>query len=227
MNDDVMRKVFHLGDSKPTEVSFSGSTKWLLAELENVSLYVFENLPGAEFAIPGHPEEVVIIVLEGLLMYEDGRIVRGNESVVQLPNTSYKGRYGGVESIRLLAVKVVPIPNTTPPNPDLMKKTIRIRYLEPFRRPSSGSLQRIVAITENLSITYLENKPVAEFPGLGHPQTEIVYMMQGKIEYGGGRRVVRPGEAICNIAGLPHPSRYAGTEPIKALEILSPPQHNP
>ncbi|MFC2032748.1 hypothetical protein ACFLUS_05290 [Chloroflexota bacterium] len=80
MNDDVMRKVFHLGDSKPTKVPSSGSTKWLLAELENVSLYVLENLPGAEFAIPGHPEEVVIIVLEGLISYEDGRIIRGGEA---------------------------------------------------------------------------------------------------------------------------------------------------
>ncbi len=222
MDTSVMEKVHRLGDSKPTKVLSSGATQWLLAQIGRVSLYVVDNQPGAEFTVAGHPEEAAVIVLEGLLNYEDGRVVRGGEAVFQLPNTPYKGKYVGTESIRLLVVKVMPKSGSASPNPDLMKKVVRIQDVEPFRRPGSGSLQRLLAVTENLSVVHIENRPVTEFLEPGHPEEEIIYVLGGKLEYADGR-TVRAGEAICNIPNLPHPARYAGTEPIRSIEIMSPP----
>jgi quercetin dioxygenase-like cupin family protein len=217
---EVMNRVFRLGQTEPTILP-SKSKQWKLAEIGPLSVYVVDNVPGAEFSEKGHPEEVLAFVLEGQITYDNGRVVRAGESAFQIPNTAYRGRYGGSESVRVVLVKALPETDPKAPAKSLMEKVIRPTDVVPFKRPPTGSLQRILVATETLSVCYLENMPVLEFPEPGHPEMEIFYVLGGKIEYTDGR-IVRAGEAVCNIASLPHPCRYAGTQPIRLLEIDAP-----
>lgn len=220
MNEGIMEKVLRLGASEPARTS-SGSLQWKLAEIDNLSLCVIDNGPAAEFSVPGHKEEELVIVLEGVVYYDNGRVARAGEAVFHLPNTPYNGKFAGRETVRLLSIKAVPEAGATPPNPDLMKRVIRLDECPPFRRPSTGSIQKIIVATETLSVAHIENRPVLEFPEPGHPEREIIYVLQGKIEYNDGR-TPRAGEAVCNLPNKPHPCSYTGTEPIRILEILSP-----
>ena len=215
-----MEKVFRLGASEPAKTT-SGGLQWKLAEIDNLSLHVIDNIHGAEFIVAGQKEEELVIVLEGVVYYDNGRVARAGEAVFQVPNTPYKGRFAGRETVRLLSIKARPNVGATPANPELMKGVIRLEECRPFRRPSTGSIQKIIVATETLSVAHIENRPVLEFPEPGHPEQEIIYVLKGKIEYNDGR-TPRAGEAVCNIANMPHPCSYAGTEPIRILEILSP-----
>jgi quercetin dioxygenase-like cupin family protein len=204
---EVMNRVFRLGAAEPTVLP-SGSTQWKLAEIGPLSLYVVDNMPGATFSEKGHPEEVLAFVLEGQVTYDNGRVVRAGEAAFHVPRTAYGGRYAGSESVRVLLVKAMPKRGSKSPQKSLMERVIRVYDVAPFKRPPTGSLQRVLAATETFSVCYLENAPVIEFPEPGHPEMEIIY--------------VRPGEAACNIANMPHEARYAGTQPIRLLEIDAP-----
>ncbi len=219
-----MEKVFRLGDFERVKIPSSGSTQWLLARTDHLSVYILENRSGAEFVGSGHPGEELVYVLQGQIEYEDGRVVNAREAVFNLPNIPCRGRYVGIEPIQLLKIRVRPWPESSTPSTDLMKKVIKLKDIEPSKRPTSGSLQRIVVLTENVSVCCLENRPVRELPEPGHPEEEIIYVLQGQIEYENGR-LVGAGEALCNLPDLPHPARYVGTEPIRIIEIKSPPDH--
>ncbi|MFC2032575.1 hypothetical protein ACFLUS_04335 [Chloroflexota bacterium] len=208
----ITRKICHLGDHAPVKLP-SGSTKYLLGEIENMSLWVIDSQSGIKFEEPGHPEEVMIFVLEGLVMYENKRAVRAQEAVFQCPNTPYKGRYAGTESVRLLCLKVVPKSDTNPPDPALMNKVVRVADVVPQKAPfGTGTLRIELFRTENLVSNVRENKPVMEFDDLGHWDPEIVYGLEGKIEYFDGR-IVRPGECALNGYNVPHPGRYGSLSP--------------
>ncbi len=222
METDIMKKVFKQEDSEPVRLPSSGSMQWLLAKNGHLSLYILKSKPGIEFTAICIPDEELIYVLQGIIEYEDGRVVGANEAVFNLPNTVCRGRYVGTEAIQLLILRVRPRVGASPLSPNLMKKVIKLEDIESFRRPTSGSWQRVVSLTPNASVCYLENHPVKELPDLGHPEEEIVYVLQGRVEYENGR-VVRTGEAICNLPDRPHFARYTGTEPIRSIEIKSPP----
>jgi quercetin dioxygenase-like cupin family protein len=220
IDNDVMKQVFQVGGAKPVVLP-SGSTQWKVAEIGPLSLYVVDNMPGAAFSEKGHPEEVLAFVLEGQVTYDNGRVARAGEAAFHLPDTAYGGRYAGCESVRVVLVKAMPKPGSKSPQKSLMEKPIRPHDIAPFRRPPTGSVQRILVATDTFSVCYLENAPVIEFPEPGHPEMEIIYVLAGKVEYTDGR-IVRPGEAACNIANMPHEARYAGTQPIRLLEIDAP-----
>jgi quercetin dioxygenase-like cupin family protein len=134
----------------------------------------------------------------------------------------------GVEGIRFLEIRVTSFPGAKPLDAGLMKQVVRLDDLKPNRRAGSGSYARLVYGSESVAIEVAENRPVLELVDMGHPENEIVYVLRGKIEYlNGPGRVVRPGECVTNVPNLPHPMRYVGSEPVRIMEILSPPYGKP
>ena len=119
MNKDIMEKVFRLGDFEPTKLPSSGSTQWLLARTDHLSLYVLENRSGGEFVDTGHPDEELVYVLKGQIECEDGRVVSAEEAVFNLPNTPCRGRFVGTEPTRFLKIRVRPLPESSTPSADL------------------------------------------------------------------------------------------------------------
>ena len=224
METDIMKRVFKQEDSELVELPSRGSRQWLLAKNGHLSLYILESRQGVEFTDIRIPDEELIYVLQGEIEYEDRRVVGANEAVFNLPNTACRGRYVGTQASRLLILRVRPRAGASPPSPDLTKKVIKLEDIESFRRPTSGSRQRVILLTANVSVCHLENDPFKELPDVGHPEEEIVYVLQGRVEYENGR-VVRAGEAICNLPDRPHFAKYTGTEPIRIIEVKSPPDH--
>jgi hypothetical protein len=141
---EVMNRVFRLGAAEPTALP-SGGTQWKLAEIGPLSLHVVDNMRGAAFSEKGHPEEVLAFVLEGQVTYDNGRVVRAGEAAFHLPNTAYGGKYAGCESVRVLLVKAMPERGSKSPQKSLMEKVIRVHDVAPFKRPPTGSLQRVLA----------------------------------------------------------------------------------
>jgi len=184
-----------------------------LGGIENISAYIVESTPGIEFDEPGHEDEVLIFVLEGLVLYENGRCLRREEAALQCPTTPYRGKYGGTESIKLLSIRVTPKPGTQPPDPALMKRVVRIPDIQSMKLPfGTGSLRHVIARTENMFVSVAENWPVMEFVDHGHWDPEIVFGLEGKLEYQDGR-IVRPGTMVTNGYNVPHPGRYGGIYP--------------
>ena len=209
----VTRKMWRVGESKPVKLP-SGATAYYLGGIENISMTIIDAEPGMSFEVKGHPEEIMIYVLEGLVVYEGGRNVRKDEAVFHCPNASYRGKYAGVETIRLVALKVVPKPGSAPPDPALMRKVVRLADIVPTKLPfATGTARRELFKTENLSASVGENRPVMEFLDPGHWDPECVFGLEGKLEYFDGR-TVRPGDLITNGYNVPHPGRYAGLGPI-------------
>jgi len=75
--------------------------------------------------------------------------------------------------------------------------------------------------TKKLSIVMNESEPGSSFKGTVHPEKEIVYLMQGRLEYDNGR-VVDPGEAVINLPNILHPGRRGGTTNIRSFEAKAP-----
>ena len=216
---DIMRKVLRLDDVEP-KIS-AGSTEWLLARTKHLSLYVLKSNSVKEFTQLGHPEEEIVYVLQGQVEYDNGRLAKSGEAVVNLPNTPCSGKYIGIEPVWLLKVRVRPWPKSQPASKDLMKRVIKLKDIEVKTR-ESGSLLQVVVLTGNASVCYVQNNFVKEFTQLGHPEEEIVYVLQGQIGYDNGR-LANSGEALVNLPNTPHPGRYIGTEPTVILEMKSPP----
>jgi len=212
------RKLWRQGESAPVVLP-SGSTAYPMGAIDNISATIIESLPGIEFEEPGHPEECLVLVLEGLVMYENARSVRWEEAAFHCPNTPYRGKYAGTETVRLLALKVMPKPGSQPPDADLMRRVIRLADVEPFKLQfATGTSRRILVQTENLSASVGENWPVMEFEDRGHWDPEIVFGIEGKLEYFDGR-TVRPGDMVTNGYNVPHPGRFAGLGPrVRILE---------
>ncbi len=215
----LTRKLWRIGAAAPVKLA-SGSVAYHMGTIENLSVNIIESQPGIEFEDPGHPEECLVLVLEGLVLYENARSVRREEAVFHLPNKPYRGKYAGTESVRLLSIKITPKPGTKPPNADLMQRVIRLVDVEPFKIAfATGTSRRILVQTENVSASVGENWPVMEFEDHGHWDPEIVFGIEGKLEYLDGRSV-RPGDMVTNGYNVPHPGRYGGLGPrVRVLEV--------
>lgn len=205
----ITRKLWRIGETPGVQLP-SGSIAYHCGRIENISATVIESRPGIEFEEAGHPEEALVFVIEGLVMYENMRVVRREEAVIQCPNTPYRGKYVGTESVRLLVLKVMPKPGSQPPDAELMRRVIRLADVEPIKLPfGTGTLRRVLIETENMFISVGENWPVMEFEDRGHWDPEIVFGLEGKLEYLDGRDV-RPGDMVTNAYNVPHPGRYGG-----------------
>ena len=217
MELDLMKKVFRVGDTEPFEVLPSGHTAWLLARVGNLWGDIFYSKQEAELPSPCHQEEEFIYVLEGQLEYDDGRVARVGEAIYNLPNIPHPGRYTGC----LLSSRAIPETGTSVPGKDLMSKVIRREDVETFQDPNTMTIRTILLFTENISVSMNECEAGAVFIDPGHPEKEIVYVIQGQIEYDDGR-IVREGEAIINLPNIPHNGRRGRTKPTRSLEIKSP-----
>lgn len=217
MDLELMERVYRQRDTDPTEVLASGHRAWLLAKVDNLSATILECNEETKLPRDIHEEEEFVYVLSGQVAYNDGRIALAGEGVYNLPKEPHPGKYVG----KLLSVKVYPVPNTVTPKVEVMKKVIRIEDLKTLTDPLNATTRRIWLMTDNVSVCMNESRPGSRFVDPGHPEKEIIYVIQGQLEYDNGR-IVRDGEAIVNLANVPHPGRRGGTKTIRTLEIKSP-----
>ena len=212
----LMEKVYRIPEV-PFEILASGQKEWQLAKVDNLSATILESNHETSLRSHEHPEEEFVYVLEGRLAYDYGRIAQAGEAVYNLPNVPHPGRYAG----KLLSIKVYPEIGAKTPLRELMKETIKIDDLKTLTDPINATTRHIWLLTENVSVCMNESLPGSKFMDPGHPEKEIIYVIQGQLEYENGR-VVTEGEAIVNLANVPHPGRRGGVKPIRTLEIKSP-----
>ena len=213
----ITRKVWRLGESTAVKLK-TGSTSYYLGGIENIHATIIDSVPGVEFKEPGVSDEIFVYVLEGLILYEGGRCVRKDEAVFHCPNVPYQGKYAGTETIRALVLKVTPKLGSKPPDPALMRNVIRLADIKPVKLPFGTGTERYSFIkTENLHVSMGVNWPVMEFMDPGHWDPELVFGIEGKLEYFDGRDV-RPGDLITNGYNVPHPGRYATGKAVRILE---------
>jgi len=216
MSLTLMEKVYRIPDV-PCETLPGGGKSWLLAKVGNLSATIMESEGQTTIHHDTGAEEEFVYVLEGHLAYDDGRIARTGEAVYNLPNFPHPGTYAG----KLLSIKVLPELMTKSPRRELMSGIIRIDGLKTLTDPANTTIRRIWLLKENVSVCMNESQPGSEFIDPGHPEQEIIYVIQGQLEYDNGR-IVRDGEAIINLSDVPHPGRRGGAKPIRTLEIKSP-----
>jgi quercetin dioxygenase-like cupin family protein len=217
MESALMEQVFRIGDTEPYEILPSGHKAWLLAKVGNLSATIMETEKETEIPSPCHKEEEFVYVLDGWLAYDGGREARSGEAVYNPPDIPHPGKYLG----KLLSIKVYPESNMLPPDKVLMNEVIRIEDVESFYEEKVMTTRRLWIATENFSIVMNESNPGDAFKGTVHPEKEIVYVIQGQIEYD-NKRVVRAGEAIINLSDMLHPGRRGGTEHICSFETKVP-----
>ena len=216
MKEDLMKKVFGTQDFQPYTIPDSGLNAWLLVKLENLSLLILESKEEVEFASSGHPEEEFVWVLEGSLEFKHGPVVKANEGIFIVPELPYAGKYSGklvmIRCIQRIESKI---------NPDAMNRVIRLEEIETIHDDTGAKIEPL-AITENMSILGKERKPGGEFQDpVGHPEEEIVYVLQGQVEYDDGR-TIRAGEAGCNLPDAPHSGIYGKIGIPRIIEVKSP-----
>lgn len=214
MEKDV-KMVVGAGDLQPYTIPSSDLTGGLLVKLDHLSLLMFENKEGIEFSTAGHPEEGLILVLDGQLELKHGPVIEAGEAIFIVPNTPYAGEYTG----KLLMVQCIPrIASAI--NPDVMKKVIKPEEVEVIHTPT-GAMLRPLAVTDNLGICRNERGLGGEFAAHGHPEEEIIYILQGQVDYVDGR-VVKANEASFNLSDAPHGGSYSETIWTQVLEAKSP-----
>lgn len=218
MELSLMKEVFRLVDTKPKEGLPSGHKEWLLTKVGNLSVNIFESDQEVECPSSTHQAEEFIYVLEGHLRYQDGRFAKIGEAVFNLPDTNPPGRYDG----RLLCIQAIPETGQSAPDKDLMGTVIRRENIKTFYDSKIMSTRRLWLATEIFSVVMIESQPGSTFKGNQHPEKEIVYLVQGHLEYEDGR-VVRDGEAIINLSNVPHSVSRKGTRPTISFEIKAPP----
>lgn len=212
-----MEKVYDIAETKPIEVLPSGQKAWLLAKVDNLSATIMESERETPLPSHLHKEEEFVYVLDGRLRLEDGRAANVGEAVYNLPNVAHPGTYVG----RLLSIKVYPEPNTTAPKAELMKQVMRLEDADSFYEEKVMTLRRLWLATDSFSIVMNESEPGSAFKGTVHPEKEIVYVIQGQLEYE-NERVVTDGQAIINLPDIPHPGRRGGKKHICSFEAKAP-----
>ena len=217
MDLKLMEKVYRIGETEPFEVHPSGHKAWLLAKVGNLSATIMESEKETPITSHLHEEEEFVYVLEGRLAYNDGRVAQAGEAVYNLPNVPHPGAYVG----KLLSIKVYPEPNTKPSDKAFMNKVMELENVDSFYEEKVMTLRRLWLATESFSIVMNESEPGSSFKGTVHPEKEIVYVIQGQLEYDNGR-VVTSGQAIINLPDAPHPGRRGGTEHIRSFEAKAP-----
>jgi quercetin dioxygenase-like cupin family protein len=217
MESALMEQVFRIGDTEPYEILPSGHKAWLLAKVGNLSATIMETEKETEIPSPCHKEEEFVYVLDGWLAYDGGREARSGEAVYNPPDISHPGKYLG----KLLSIKVYPESNTSQPDKALTGDVINIKNIKTLTDSFNATTRRIWLLTENMSVCMNESRPGTEFVDPGHPEKEIIYVINGQIEYDNGR-IVKDGEAIINLAVVPHPGKRNGTKVMRTLEIKTP-----
>lgn len=213
----LMKKVFRIVDIEPFETLPSGHTAWLLTRVGNLSAVILESKQEAEFPSFYHREEEFIYVLQGRLKYNDGRVAKASEAVFNPPDIKHPGRYNG----RLLCVRAFPEAGKSAPYKDLMREVMRKENVKTFYDAKIMSTRRLWAATENFSIVTIESQPGSTFQGIKHPEKEILYLIEGHLEYEDGR-VVKDGEAVVNLPDMPHSVSRKGTRLTISLEVKAP-----
>lgn len=213
----LMKKVFRITDSEPFESLPSGHTAWLLVRVGNLSAMILESKQEAEFPSSNHREEEFIYVLQGDLEFDDGRLAGVDEALFNLPDTKHPGRYHG----RLLCIRALPKTGESPLDQELMRRVMRKETVKTLYDPRIMSTRRLWVATENFSIVTIESQPGSTFQGLKHPEKEILYLLQGHLEYEDGR-VVKDGEAVVNLPDMVHSVSRKGTRLTISLEAKAP-----
>ena len=213
----LMKKVFRIGNIEPFEALPSGHTAWLLARVGNLSAVILGSKGEAEFPSSCHEEEEFIYVLHGHLEYDDGRVAKAGQAVLNLPDIKHPGRYSG----RLLCIRALPEAGKSAPDKDLMRKVMRKENIKTFYDANIMSTRRLWAATDTFSIVTIESQPGSTFQGIKHPEKEILYLIQGHLEYEDGR-VVKDGEAVVNLPDMPHSVSRKGTKLTISLEAKAP-----
>lgn len=217
MTTTLMERVFRIGDSKPYEVSPSGHKAWLLAQVGNISAIICESSREVNISFPFHEEEEFVYVLDGQLTYDDGRAPKAGEAVYNLPKTGHAGKYIG----RLLRVMAYPETDVSSLSRNMMSTIIREKDADILIDSLNNTTRKVWLLTETLSVSMNDSQPGSRFVDPGHPEKEIIYVIQGQLEYANGR-VVTDGEAIINLPDMPHPGKRTGRRAIRTLEIKSP-----
>lgn len=217
MEQDLMERVFRIGDIEPFEALPSGHKAWLLAQVGNLSAVILQSKGETKFPSPCHEEEEFIYVLEGSLAYEDGRVAGAGEAVYNLPSVAHPGKYVG----RLLSIRVYPEIPTWGSSRGMMERVIKLEDVQTFYEAKVMTTRRLWLATENFSVVMNESQPGSRFRGVIHPEKEIVYVVHGQLGYENGR-VVRDGEAVINLPDVLHPGQRGGTEPICSIEVKAP-----
>lgn len=213
----VMKKVFRIGDTQPFEALPSGHTAWLLTRVGNLSAVILESKRKTEFPSSYHQEEEFIYVLQGRLEYDDGRVAKASEAVFNLPHIKHPSRYDG----RLLCIRAFPEAGKSAANKDLMREVMRKENVKTFYDARIMSTRRLWAATETFSIVTIESQPGSTFQGIKHPEKEILYLIQGHLEYEDGR-VVKDGESVVNLPDMPHSVSRKGARLTISLEAKAP-----
>jgi quercetin dioxygenase-like cupin family protein len=213
----LMKKVFRIGDTQPFEALPSGHTAWLLTKVGNLSAIILESKRETEFPSSYHQEEEFVYVLQGRLEYEDGRVAEAGKAVFNLPDINHPGRYNG----RLLCIRAFPEAGKSATNKELMHEVMRKENVKTFYDNKIMSTRRLWAATETFSIVTIESQPGSTFRGVKHPEKEILYLIQGHLEYEDGR-VVKDGEAVVNLPDMPHSVSRKGARLIISLEAKAP-----
>lgn len=222
------QKVYLPGENTPEELP-GGVIRRLLARIGNVSLYLNDAMPRMRLDMAASDDEVVLFFLDGCARTGDKRIVREDEAIIEPPQTASTLHFMGVEGIRYLEVRVTPLAGAAPVDPADAAGTIRLHSLPAVQRPITGSIARYLLRSQSAGVAIVDAIPGVDVDGdTAHPENEIVYVLEGKIEFLDGQgRVVRPGECVTNVPGMEHPNRYSGRSPIRMLEINSPPFGQP
>ena len=71
-------------------------------ELTDLTKITVHGCEAGEYRLP---EKEIVYVLEGQIEFDDGRVVRVNEAICNLPNIPHSGKYTGIESLRILEIK--------------------------------------------------------------------------------------------------------------------------
>jgi quercetin dioxygenase-like cupin family protein len=103
---------------------------------------------------------------------------------------------------------------------EIMKLVIKTDELVPFEQPQ-GFLNRLLAVVDGFSVMVTESVPGTTFDAV-HPEAELIYVLQGEIEYDNGRKV-KANEAVVNLPNLRHSGTTAGDKAIRMVIVLSPP----
>ena len=105
------------------------------------------------------------------------------------------------------------------------KDVIKIEDVDPAEEP--GFLRRYLFRGEHMMCYYSEMQPGVDSTKLPehyrkHSNEEIVFLLQGKLEYEDGR-IVKAGMITINHPMKPHGCKVIGDEAVIALAIHSPP----
>lgn len=105
------------------------------------------------------------------------------------------------------------------------KDVVNIEDIEPSEEP--GFLRKYLFRGKHMMCYYSQMQPGVDSTKLPehyrkHDNEEIVFLLQGKLEYEDGR-IVEPGMITINHPMKPHGCKVVGNEPVIALAIHSPP----